>query len=187
MLGRDRLPTGKQLFDLPVRGLRLAVYDWIQSVNLALTVRPQVPRNQFDWPLPNRGPAQPDRSFIFRSQFIPPPPPPFVGAQYFLLQPHYIKDAFLDAWTTVTEGREIPIGWIPTLMVDPLNDQAVAAFYAAGPRTGYPGPGYDWQGYQSFTARRTAAIQSPTTHWTQTSPGMFKLTGLGASLPPKGE
>jgi hypothetical protein len=291
MLGKDSLPVGEQVFDRTTPAPQRAVdlYNWVQSVNLSLTLAPAVlpknqydwpnprapqqgafswtyrqvqmlgqdrlPKNQYDWPLPgrapirptpteqvqnlltriptvvlagasewpltplaaqpdrsfywngtlrlptpvlpinfrrqdydlpNRGPFQPDRSFIYVSQFTPPVPPVVVGASYFLLQPHYINDVYLQAWTTVTEGREIPVGWVPTLMVDPLNAPAVAAFYAAGPRPGYPGPGYDWQAWQRTTAQRPSAIERSNTYWVESPPGMFKLTGLGAGLPPVG-
>jgi hypothetical protein len=256
MLGMDRLPAGVQVSDRPVLPIQRILFDWIQATDVALLSAIQLPRNQYDWPvprgpqqataswvwnqitmlgkdilpnnqkdwpypplgpfqpdrgfgwnntairvpppvlpinykraysdLPPYGPFQPDRSFIYISPFIPPAPPPVFGASYFLLQPHYINDNYYQAWTVVTEGREIPFGWPPTLMVDPLNAQAVAAFYAAGPRTGYQGPGYDWQGWQNFDINRQAAIQKPITHWFEASPGMFKLTGLGVALPPVG-
>lgn len=191
MLGRDQLPTGKQVYDLtpkaPLRAVDLS--NWIESVNLALFFPPAplpFTVTKSSTALPDRGPFQPDRGFTYRSQFIPAAPIPPVGAQYFLLQPHYIFDRLLPAWTIVTEGVEIPFGWIPTLMVDPLNTQAVTAFYNAGPRPGYPGPGYDWQGFQFFTAQRQASIQTPATHWQQLPNGMFSLTGLGSALPPVG-
>lgn len=184
MLGKDILPHNQFDWPLPNRGpLRASdLRTWVDKTRIqSITI--VKPFSQTDWPLPSRGPAQFDRSFTFKLPSLPPTP---IGASYFLLQPHYVNDALLPAWTIVTEGREVPFGWIPTLMVDPLNTQAVAAFYAAGPRRGYQGPGYDWQGYQFLDSRRAAAIQSPATHWTEVSPGMFKLTGLGSSFPPVG-
>jgi len=110
-----------------------------------------------------------------------------VPAQYFLLQPHFINDVYLDAWSTVTEGVEVPTGWVPTLMVDPLNTAAVNAFYAAGPRIGYLGPNYGWQGTKFYSGSRLCALQQPVTYWTKAGPGQWKLTGLGTALASKGE
>ena len=59
-----------------------------------------------------------------------------MAAQYKLLRPHYLASGWADTGTIVTEGKEIPIGWFPTPAVDPLNSDAVVAFYAAGPREG---------------------------------------------------
>src|SRR5437868_3003596 len=59
---------------------------------------------------------------------------PIVLPSYLLLTDHYLATGYTPAGTTVTEGKEIPIGWIPTLAVDPLNTVAIQAFWNAGPR-----------------------------------------------------
>src|SRR3974390_3150611 len=57
-------------------------------------------------------------------------------AQYRLLRPHWFGGAVLPPDTVVVEGRDVPVGWVPTLAVDPLTPDGVTAFYNAGPRDG---------------------------------------------------
>lgn len=121
-------------------------------------------------------------------------------AKYKLLQPHYIQNVYLDQGITVTEGTEVPSGWVPTLNVDPLNTAAVTAFYSAGPR------GLGWeelnqfgqQNYTSPTGVTAPGFIKPATYWIKTgggfssgfSPGFvqnafyWQLTGLGVLLAP---
>ena len=82
------------------------------------------------------------------------------AAQYRLFVPHYLGQQFFDADTTVTEGREIPTAWAPSLGCDPLNDTAVQKFWDQGPRSAggcEPGisPGQNW----NYDA-------PPVTYWT---------------------
>ena len=95
-------------------------------------------------------------------------------AQYYLLEPHYINNIYYEVGTIVSEGSQIPIGWIPTPNVDPLNAPATNAFYALGPRVLGP----------IRTQYVNFPVHSPVTYWVQVSPTQWALTGLGASLAP---
>jgi hypothetical protein len=110
----------------------------------------------------------------------------FSGAQYRLLGPHYVNGATLTTNSIVTEGVELPIGWQPTLAVDPLNGGAIIAFYSQGPRNiAYE----DLNPYASspYAFYTVFGILAPATHWIKLSSNLFQLTGLGAGLPPVGE
>jgi hypothetical protein len=99
-------------------------------------------------------------------------------ARYRLLQTHYVNDRLLEAGSVVTTGAELPNGWLPTGSVEPLDADALAAFYAAGPQ-------------DCELARVTAVgrgvsvpLDAPVTFWKLVSGGRWQLTGLGAALPP---
>jgi hypothetical protein len=108
-------------------------------------------------------------------------------AQYRLLCPHYLNGIMLVADDIVTEGTDVPNGWVPTLAVDPLNSDAVSAYYAAGPRDGGifeddPGPGR-WGSWRN--GRLPPA--PPTTFWQRVrGTNTYKLTGLGIGRLPVG-
>jgi hypothetical protein len=104
-------------------------------------------------------------------------------AIYKLLLPHYVRGAYLDEGLTVTEGVQIPSGWVPTLAVDPLNNSAVLAFFNAGPRDGGQYP--DLSLYQSENFARTS-VTPPATYWVRTGVNEWSLTGLGIGLGPVG-
>jgi hypothetical protein len=105
---------------------------------------------------------------------------------YRLLRPHFLSDQFVDSGVVVSEGGLIPVGWVPTLAVDPLNSGAVNAFYSAGPRQNcnenlsiYQMDNYANQGASPFIA--------PATYWKyQPSSNQWSLTGLGSTLPAVG-
>src|SRR5215472_2408112 len=61
---------------------------------------------------------------------------PYQPAQYRAILPHWVAgQRYMVTNTIMTEGHEIPFGWVPpTLAVDPLNATAVNNFYNAGPR-----------------------------------------------------
>jgi hypothetical protein len=90
LIGQDRLPNRQQDWPLTQSATAAVIQTWIQSVNLALLAPPPVSGplgvllNQYDWPLPNRGPVQPDRSFgFFNPNLYPPtPPPPALGVPH---------------------------------------------------------------------------------------------------------
>jgi hypothetical protein len=95
-------------------------------------------------------------------------------AIYMLLVPHYLAKGLVPAGTVVTEDVDVPIGWVPTLAVDPQNDSAIWAYWHAGPRVGAE---YS-QDYYPFNALQSAAV-----HWQATGPaGTYQLTGAGASF-----
>jgi hypothetical protein len=112
---------------------------------------------------------------------------------YRLRAPHYLRNGlgntvYQNQGYVVNEGVDVPIGWIPTLAVDPLNSPAVTSYYNAGPRGnsfedlnlrtgGFPGlpPGAP-----------PSAYFMPVTYWKASIGNTWVLTGLGAGLPPTG-
>ena len=94
----------------------------------------------------------------------------YVGTQYFL--------AGTTAATADVAGGTLPIGWTPSVCVDPLDTPAVNAFYAQGPQTFPILIRQQWS---------TQPVSPPVTYWRQIPGGrMWQLTGLGAGLPPIG-
>jgi hypothetical protein len=66
LIGQDRLPVGKDVFDLPPQPPISAIQlrTWINTAALALiTAPPPKPFAQYDWPL-NIGPRQPTQIFV---------------------------------------------------------------------------------------------------------------------------
>jgi hypothetical protein len=64
LIGKDQLPVGRQITDLPPRDPREG-RTWISALNLALAAGPAaLPFNQDDWPLPKIA-AQPDRTWVW--------------------------------------------------------------------------------------------------------------------------
>ena len=101
--------------------------------------------------------------------------------QYRLLKAHYLVSGWFDVDTIVTEGREIPFGWVPTLGVDPLNATAVQNFWNVGPRS--------YATYEDVNEfeNATKSKSMPVTYWKQVSgTKTYVLTGLGTGFPPKG-
>jgi hypothetical protein len=104
-------------------------------------------------------------------------------ARYLLLRPHYLLTGYQPAGVTITEGVDVPVSWVPTLCVDPLNTDAVNAFYSAGPRD------RSYEDLNLWAGTATLTIQ-PVTFWISTGTnyigsGVFwSLTGLGASKAP---
>jgi hypothetical protein len=104
--------------------------------------------------------------------------PVFTPAKYLLLVPHYLPTGYALAGETVTEGIEIPFGWMPTAAVDPLNSQAIQAFWNAGPS---PVAGIEY----SIDFYPFISSQKPVVYWQPLGPpGSFILTGPGAALGP---
>jgi hypothetical protein len=99
-------------------------------------------------------------------------------AQYLLLRPHLLGSVEAAPGAVITEGVDVPGGWVPTLAVDPLNAAGATAFYNAGPRDGgaYEDLIY-WPGWLQV---------APVTRWVKTGGpiGYWSLTGLGAGFAP---
>jgi hypothetical protein len=97
-------------------------------------------------------------------------------AQYRLLKPHFINNAYLERGQVVTEGVEIPIGWFPTAAVDPLNALACAAFANAGPNSSI------WEDLNQFDNHAFDGTQytKPATWW-QKFGSTYVLEGFCAS------
>jgi hypothetical protein len=116
--------------------------------------------------------------------YLPPSSNSSLLAMYRLLEPHYLSGVYYAAGSIVKEGFQIPISWVPTLAVDPLNSFAVQNFYNAGPRSLSNEDLNQWargnpQGQIGFVA-------PPVTFWQASSGNLYRLTGLGASFPPVG-
>ena len=101
-----------------------------------------------------------------------------MAASYRLLRPQYLSSGWRPAGDVINEGVDVHLGWAPTLAVDPLNTQAVNAFYAAGPRDNAHESLNFWAGGEF--------VPKPATYWyifTDTSGQEYwALSGLGASL-----
>lgn len=99
---------------------------------------------------------------------------PLWGAKYRFLENHQIGQNFYPAGTSDSDtisGGSLPMGWLPTPNVDPLNDAGVIAFYNAGPQL----PGMIRSRFQP------EPVLPPATQWVQLSPGQWSLSGLGAN------
>jgi hypothetical protein len=116
LIGKDKLPTGKQSYDLPPLGALpvLSNRTWAQSLNLALIIiPPPLPKNQYDWPLPGAYAAryrEPDRSFTSPynpNLFVPPPPIPIFVAP----ERPWVRDYWdCDEWGNLYPGSGIRRG-----------------------------------------------------------------------------
>jgi hypothetical protein len=111
-----------------------------------------------------------------------------MAARYLLLRPHVLPSGnWISAGAIITEGVEIPFGWIPSIPVDPQNTDAVNAYYAVGPRDDqWEGIYYDSRGPNPNFWTGPLVIK-PTTFWQIVSiagPLYWVLTGLGAALAP---
>jgi hypothetical protein len=85
-----------------------------------------------------------------------------------------------DIVSTSDVGGLLPANWVPPGAVEPLDNSAVAAFYAAGPQF-TPLVRQQWSG---------VPVSPPATYWRaipNTNPTMWQLTGLGSGLPPIGQ
>jgi len=98
-------------------------------------------------------------------------------AQYRLLTDHYIAGRYLEAGTVITTGiAGVPANWAPTPEVDPLDTDAIQAFWNAGPRINLPAPSIirsRWVG---------EIVAAPVVYWRAVGGGFYQLTGAGASL-----
>ena len=61
---------------------------------------------------------------------------------YRFLADHSVGPFYFQAGTTASTADDgvglLPVGWVPTGGVEPLDSSAVAAFFAAGPQFGWP-------------------------------------------------
>jgi hypothetical protein len=103
-------------------------------------------------------------------------------SQYRFLSDHSIRGQYYSAGSTASTadvGGTLPVGWVPSGAVDPVDPAALAAFYAAGPQV--PGNPIRTQ----FTG---IDVVPAITFWRRVSGTnpfvLFGLTGLGVNLPP---
>lgn len=105
------------------------------------------------------------------------------AAVYRLLADHYLASGYAPAGTVVTEGLQIPNGWIPTTASEPQNAQAIQNFWNAGPQAqkdAESGRDRFWSGAALFSQ------VPPVIYWNSIGNGLWQLTGAGAALGPKG-
>ena len=55
-------------------------------------------------------------------------------ARYRLLGPHFINTGYVEANTIITEGIDVPSGWVPSNMCEPLDQDGANKFFQAGVR-----------------------------------------------------
>jgi hypothetical protein len=99
-------------------------------------------------------------------------------AKYRLLADHYVGGRYLEADSIVTTGIELPLNWVPSLSVDPLDSDAVSAVF-----NGLPGPllpeVFAWPGGSRWS---NVDKPAPSTYWRKAGTDVSALTGSGASL-----
>ena len=107
------------------------------------------------------------------------------AASYRTLRPHFLSNTFVPTGTVITEGGGlIPVGWSPTLAVDPLNASAVANFYSAGPRNACNEDLNVFQMDNYSGGNGASPMIRPVTYWVKNFPSnLWSLTGLGSSYP----
>jgi hypothetical protein len=105
-------------------------------------------------------------------------------SQYRFLSDHYIGGAIYPAGTTASTadviGGSLPVGWVPSGAVDPLDAPALAAFFNAGPQQPLNPIRTQFTGINVVPAITALAPVPGTSNPTRT----YRLTGLGAALPP---
>lgn len=103
-------------------------------------------------------------------------------ASYRLLADHYVGGRYLEADSIVTAGVDVPVGWIPSLSVDPLDGDAAQQFWNQMPGPLLGDSEFAWPG----GSRRSNVFKpAPVTYWKKIDNDTFILTGLGASLGPR--
>ena len=103
---------------------------------------------------------------------------PLNPATDLLLVPHYLASGYAEAGTVVTEGQNIPLGWIPTAACDPQGSAAIQAFWNVGPRP-ISGGEYSRDFYPWVPLK-------PVVYWQfYDDEGGYILTGAGAALGPR--
>jgi hypothetical protein len=96
------------------------------------------------------------------------------------LIPFFLNGRYFDAGDVIDAANgDIPVGWVPTIGgTDPLDTDAIQAVWNAGP--GATGA-IDGEAFRAVLPWGKYSV-----HWTPTgTPGMFILTGAGASLGPR--
>jgi hypothetical protein len=113
-------------------------------------------------------------------------------ARYLLLADLYVNGQYLEAGSIAFDGPggSLPSNWVPPpSLVDPLDNQALQAYYLSGPGPigiivqpsdlvpFWPG-GSRWSG---------VARPKPSVYWipSPNRPGLYQLTGAGSVLAPR--
>jgi hypothetical protein len=102
----------------------------------------------------------------------------YIVAKYRLLADHYVGNNYLEAGAIVTTGVELPIGWVPSLSVDPLDSDAVLAMFNGVPGQLLPEV-FAWPGGSRFS---NVDKPAPSTYWQKAGTDVSALTGSGTSL-----
>jgi hypothetical protein len=85
------------------------------------------------------------------------------------LAPHYIGSTYFEA----NDVADLPADWKPSGECEPLDQEAVDAFYAMGPQP---------LGLIRSSFRH---VPFPVTYWAKRKGGAYELVGLGAGRPAK--
>jgi len=89
-------------------------------------------------------------------------------AQYYLLE-DFGDDLYAGTvQTTADVGGRLPAFWVPSPNVDPIDQAAIAAYFAAGPRP----RGLIRQHWTAFPVRK------PVFNWAQQANGVWSLSGI---------
>jgi hypothetical protein len=103
-------------------------------------------------------------------------------ASYRLLAPHFVGDRYFEADSIVVEGVDLPLGWIPSLSVDPLDADAAQKFWNQVPGPMLSDSEFAWPGGSRWSIGSKPA---PATYWKKIDNDTFQLTGIGTSLGPR--
>lgn len=85
-------------------------------------------------------------------------------ARYRFLLPHYVNDFYFEAGDTASTadvGGRLPQGWRPSGSCEPLDADAVRAFFAAGPQRLAVDP----------------RVAKPKTYWREVGDRLWELLG----------
>ena len=87
-------------------------------------------------------------------------------SKYRLLADHYVGDRLLEAGSIVSTGVELPVGWVPSLAVDPIDGEGTQAFFDAGP-TGAVGSAEHGALSTVFNGNRWTGVNvaAPNVYW----------------------
>jgi hypothetical protein len=114
-----------------------------------------------------------------------------MSAQFRLLMDHFLPNtcggAFYPAGSVITVGIDVPVDWVPTQAVDPLNQLAIEAYWNNGPiNRGGSEPWRDQGPWGPQNGRFVGSfVSAPLVYWAPSGGNTYTLTGAGASLGPK--
>ena len=103
-------------------------------------------------------------------------------ASYRTLVDHFVAGRYLEAGSVIVEGFDVPVGWTPSLSVDPLDSDAIQKFWNALPGPLLSDAEFGWPGGSRFS---NVAKPVPAVYWRKINNDSFQLTGAGSSLGPR--
>jgi hypothetical protein len=106
-------------------------------------------------------------------------------ATYRFFEAHYVNGQYYEpgevASTADVPGGTLPLDWVPSAQVDPLDASAIRAYWEAGPQTLNPTK-QRWVGHPVGTPR---IYWQPARNPRFRAAGYFELTGDGAAFGPQ--